>query len=244
MKHLLNRIFKEDCITGMDKIPDKSIDMILCDLPYGTTNCKWDEILPLDKLWEQYKRIIKPKGVIALTAAQPFTTTLIESNKSWYRYNWYWIKNTTTGFAFARYQPLRCVEDICIFYRQHGTYNPQGLREIEKKVVKTRTEKKDSIYKSDSLSKKYEVLYTNYPRNTIMIKSQRGFHPTQKPEELFEYLIKTYTNKGETVLDNCMGSGTTAIACINTKRNYIGFETDKEYFEKSQVRIKERQKLT
>lgn len=232
----LNKIYNMDCIAGMSGIEAESVDMILCDLPYGVTDCRWDSIIPFSLLWEQYERIIKPSGAIVLTASQPFTTKLIASNQKLFRYCWYWLKNQVTGFPFAKFQPLRCVEDICVFYKKAPTYNPQGLIKLEK-PIKNKASGGKEIYRY-GLANDYETLYTNYPRQTLSFKCQRdGLHPTQKPVELFEYLIRTYTNEGETVLDNCMGSGTTAIACINTKRKYIGFEIEEKYFKVAQERI-------
>lgn len=232
----LNKIYNTDCIAGMSGIEDESIDMILCDLPYGITNCKWDTIIPFNMLWEQYERIIKPRGAIVLTACQPFTTSLINSNRKMFRYCWYWIKNQVTGFPFSKYQPLRCVEDICVFYKKSPTYNPQGLIETSRKRARKNISN-DFVY-SNSLSGEYVVQYTNYPRQTLNIKCQHdGIHPTQKPVKLFEYLVRTYTDEGEVVLDNCMGSGTTAIACLKAKRQFIGFEIDKKYFDIACKRI-------
>lgn len=229
-----------DCLEGMKLIPDGSIDMILCDLPYGTTSCKWDTVIPFEPLWEQYERIIKPRGAMVFTAAQPFTTSLIYSNKKLFRYCWYWIKNQVTGFPFAKIQPLRCVEDVVVFYKQTPTYNAQGLVRLEQPLKVPGKKLEESVYRVNSLNKDTETFYTNYPRQTLYIKCQReGLHPTQKPVALFEYLIKTYTNPGEIVLDNCIGSGTTAVACINTGRRFIGFEKDEGYYKIANQRIKE-----
>lgn len=230
----INKIFNMDCVVGMSMYPDKSIDMILCDLPYGVTDCRWDSIIPFDLLWKQYKRIIKDNGAIVLTACQPFTTKLISSQPKLFRYCWYWIKNMVTGFAFSKFQPLRCVEDICVFYKHAPTYNPQGIIVHNKPIInrgKKDKGKGSSVYHFDTLKKDTVTYVTNYPRQILNIPCERGLHPTQKPVKLFEYLIKTYTNPNELVLDNCMGSGTTAVACINTGRNYTGFEWDEEYYE-------------
>ena len=231
----LNTIYNEDCLEGMKHIPDKSVDMILCDLPYGTTANKWDSIIPLEKLWEQYERVLKDNGAIVLTAQQPFTTTLIASNLEIYKYNWVWAKSQVSGFLNAKKQPLREHEDICVFYSKQSTYNPQMTKG---KMQLKRTGGSSSNY-NDFIPK---PLYSDeyYPKTILDFPLQRfkGGHPTQKPVALFEYLIKTYTNKNETVLDNCMGSGTTAIACMNTNRNYIGFELDENYYKKSLERIK------
>jgi site-specific DNA-methyltransferase (adenine-specific) len=234
-----NKIYNRDCIAGMTQIPDQSIDMILCDLPYAITNCRWDSLIPFDLLWEQYKRIIKPRGAIVLTSSQPFTTELIQSNRRMFRYCWYWVKNQATGFPFAKYQPMRCIEEVCVFYKQTPTYNPQGLIKLEKPKSRTRNEgDKDCIYHMDTLSKSYVTHYTNFPRQTLEFKCQReGLHPTQKPVDLFEYLIRTYTNEGELILDNCIGSGTTAVAAINTNRKYIGFELDTQHYNTAIKRI-------
>lgn len=224
-----------DCLTLMPNLPDASIDLILCDLPYGITNCKWDVVIPLEPLWEQYERIIKPRGAIVLTAIQPFATQLINSNRRWFRYCWYWIKNQVTGFPFAKKQPLRCVEDVVVFYKNAPTYNPQGLVRVDKGIRNGNSRTK--VYRN-GLGKDTVSYYKNYPRQTLYFKCQReGLHPTQKPVELFEYIIRTYTNPGDTVMDNCMGSGTTGVACKNAGRKFIGMEIDKQYFEIAKNRI-------
>lgn len=227
----------------MKKIKDGSIDMILCDLPYGTTVCKWDTVIPFEPLWEEYNRVIKQNGAIVLFGCQPFTTQLINSNIPQYRYNWVWEKSQGVNFAQCNHMPLKITEDICVFgnfgmsknAKVQPVYNPQGIYEINKtKAPKTNTEHRPTDNNKEHIQK-----FANYPTTILRFSNDRGLHPTQKPVALFEYLIKTYTNKGETVLDNCMGSGTTAIACINTNRNYIGFETDKRYFDVAEKRIKE-----
>lgn len=237
-----------DCIEGMKKIPTGTVDMILCDLPYGTTSCKWDKsIIPFPELWEQYERVIKEDGVIVLTSAQPFTTQLITSNIKMFKYCWYWVKNTATGFCFAKSQPMRKVEEVCVFYKKAPTYNPQGLVKIEnakaKKRKPVRGDGGDWIY-GNTLNGEYTPQFTNYPNNVLEVKSERGFHPTQKPVALFEYLIKTYTNEGDVVLDNCMGSGTTAVACVNTGRDFYGFELDRVYAELGNERVSNAYKET
>lgn len=240
---LHNQLYHMDCMEGMKLIGDNSIDMILCDLPYGVTDCKWDTIIPYSELWEQYNRIIKDNGAIILSAIQPFTTRLILSNIKKFRYCWYWVKNTATGFTFAKYQPMRKVEDILVFYKRAPTYNPQGLKEItpKKRIKKPNV---NGIYKSDSLLSEYIQKYTGYPNNVLEFDKERGLHPTQKPVALFEYLIRTYTNENDIVLDNCMGSGTTAIACMNTNRIYVGFEKSKTYFDIAMQRIDDLKKGT
>ena len=232
-----NRIYNTDCLAGMQAIEDKSIDMILCDLPYGVTDCRWDSVLPFGELWEQYERVIKDNGAIVLTAIQPFTTALIQSNRKLFRYCWYWKKNQPTGFALARKQPMRCIEDIVVFYKRPPIYNPQGLIRLDKPVHhKGDSRRRGQVY-SHGLSSDYVTEYINYPRNLLEIPCERGLHPTQKPVALFEYLIRTYTNEGALVLDNCMGSGTTAGACIRSGRDFIGFELDAEYCETANKRI-------
>lgn len=227
-----------DCLEGMKEIEDGSIDMILCDLPYGTTACKWDTIIPFEPLWEQYMRIIKSNGAIVLTANQPFTSNLISSNYKLYKYNWVWLKSYSTGFMNANKAPLKSHEDICVFYKKLPVYKPQGVVEINKKTVRKK-DKESTIYSDMRLKEgEYTQKYTNYPKDVIITaKKEKTIHPTQKPVALFEYLIKTYTNEGDLVLDNCIGSGTTAIAALNTNRNFIGFELDKGYFDIANQRI-------
>jgi site-specific DNA-methyltransferase (adenine-specific) len=232
----LNKIYNEDCLEGMKRIPDGSVDMILCDLPYGTTRNKWDSIIPLEPLWEQYERIIKDNGAILLFGSQPFTTELNHSNLKKYRYEWIWLKNNTTGFQLANKRPLKKHEIISVFYNQQPTYNPQGLRPYGK--INKHGSMGDNW--NEMSSNQYIQQYTNYPTQLLEYSyDKQKLHPTQKPVALFEYLIKTYTNENETVLDNCIGSGTTAIACINTNRNYIGFELDKHYCDIANERIRE-----
>ena len=241
----LNKIYNEDCLEGMKKIEDKSIDMILCDLPYGTTRNKWDTVIPLDKLWEQYERVIKDNGAIVLTASQPFTSALVMSNPSIFRYEWIWIKSRASLFQNARKMPMKRHENILVFYKKLPTYNLE-LKRLDKKIKSSRKNKGGSMLGNTSgvvsKGKEYYQEETGFNFSDIFFKNpnNKNIHPTQKPAPLFEHLIKTYTNEGETVLDNCMGSGTTAIACMNTNRNYIGFELDKEYYDKSLDRIKNR----
>lgn len=244
-----NKIYHGDCLELMPQIASGSIDMILCDLPYGTTQCKWDTIIPFDKLWEQYERLIKPNGVIALTASQPFTSALVMSNPKLFKYEWIWNKNTASGFANAKRQPMRTHENILIFYKLQPTYNPiKEIRDLSKKSKERHNYKFNSstginneVYgKLNRLNKQPEDLA--YPKtvqkiNGIVNNHNERIHPTQKPVALFEYLVKTYTNEGETVLDNCIGSGTTAIACKNTKRKFIGMEREQKYFDMANKRI-------
>ncbi len=236
----INEIYNMDCLEGMKLIDDKSVDMILCDLPYGTTACKWDTIIPFEPLWEQYKRVIKDNGAIVMTAQQPFTTALINSNLTDFRYTWVWDKGYSTGFANCKKMPMKRHEDICVFYKKLPLYKPQGLKKI---TPKDKLRKKGGAGEVMGVNgvegKVYSQTHTNYPNTIINTKKETTKHPTGKPVALFEYLIKTYTNEGETVLDNCMGSGTTAIACLNTNRNYIGFELDATYFDIANKRINE-----
>ena len=230
-----------DCLKLMKEIPDGSVDLILCDPPYGTTAYKWDGVLPFDKLWTEYDRVLKPNGATVLFSVQPFTARLINSNLKAFRYCWYWLKNMPTGFAYARYQPMRKVEDICVFYKQMPTYNPQGVRELKRKRVRPYTAPKETdLYHMRSKSDTFTNRLTGFPLNVLEFKCERGYHPTQKPVPLLEYLVKTYTNEGDTVLDNCMGSGSTGVAVKRVGgRHFIGIEQNKVYFEIAQKRIKE-----
>jgi len=226
----LNKIYNEDCIgdKGMCLIPDKSVDMILCDLPYGTTDkCKWDIIIPFQLLWEQYERIIKDNGVIILTSQEPFTSMLIMSNKELFRYDLIWEKTKPVGFFNAKKMPLRNHENICVFYKHLPKYNPE-LQDCEIKVKRPDNSK---VYgTSRSKNNDYIMNQTGYPRSVIKFSNvmKPQIHPTQKPLEMFEWLIKLFTSEEDTVLDNCIGSGTTAEACIKTNRNYIGFDNGKD----------------
>lgn len=222
--------------------------MVLCDLPYGTTACRWDSVIPFELLWRQYWRIVKPNAAIVLTAAQPFTTALVASQLKNFRYCWYWKKPGVTGFANAKRQPLRCIEDVCVFYRCFPIYNPQGLIHSPKIVRNGRSVGGESLRADIEATRgkgklctpghEYVQEWTNYPRQVLEFKqSDKKVHPTQKPVALMEYLIRTYTNEGDTVLDNCMGSGTTGVACANSKRRFIGMEKDPSYFDSARTRI-------
>ena len=242
----LNKIYNDDCLEGMKRIPDKLIDCIICDLPYEVLNKKnkhaqWDKMLPLDRIWEQYNRVIKDNGAIILFGQGMFTAQLMMSNPKMWRYNLIYKKgNCTSGFLNARRMPLRNHEDIMIFYKKLPTYNPQ-MKVEDKAHERNKPSKKNSCYGSTKERIK-TISYEKFPLSVIDIPREFiVIHPTQKPVALIEYLIKTYSNEGETILDNCMGSGTTAIACINTKRNYIGFEIDKEYYDISMERLSEHQ---
>ena len=223
----------------MKEIPDGSVDMVLCDPPYGVTDCKWDSVLPFGDLWKQYERIVKENGAIVLFSAQPFTTRLISSNPRRFRYCWYWRKNNATGAPFAKVQPMRCIEDICVFYRKAPTYNPQGLVELGRpRRQRPRAAGVYGAFRGDPRPQRF----TNYPKNLLefpneAVDSRKRFHPTQKPVALLEYLVKTYTHEGETVLDNTMGSGSTGVAAVNTGRRFIGMEMDQKYFDIATQRI-------
>lgn len=223
-----------DCLELMKEIPDGSVDLILCDLPYGTTQNKWDSVISLDALWIEYRRICR--GTIALTAAQPFSSVLTCSNLENFKYQWTWVKSKITGVLNAKRMPVRKHEQILIFATGKTPYNAQGLIACDV----TRTDKVS--HSSDNYGKRggveYTQQWTNWPRDVLEIASQgKTVHPTQKPVALMEYLIRTYTNEGDTVLDNCMGSGTTGVACVNTGRNFIGMEMDAGYFEIAKNRI-------
>ncbi len=236
-------LMQGDCLEKMKDIPDKSIDMILCDLPYGTTACKWDTIIPFEPLWEQYKRIIKDNGAIVLTASQPFTSALVMSNVKWFKYEWIWEKSHPTGFASSKYNPLKYHESVIIFSKKTTIYNPQMTtgkpNHSMGKILNGGIIKSDSQLHIKAIQSQQSE--NKYPKSIQKFSNPRfkNMHPTQKPVALFEYLIKTYTNEGDLVLDNCMGSGTTGVACKNLNRNFIGIELDPEYFKIAEKRINE-----
>jgi len=224
---------KGDCLQIMKGISDESIDAIITDPPYGTTACKWDSVIDFDLMWEQLNRIIKPNGAIVLFGSEPFSSALRMSNIKSYKYDWVWQKSNVMGFLNSKKRPLKEIENIIVFNSK--IYNPQGL--------KINTKGKNRRGKQTEVTGKYNAVnhstHTNYPRTIQYFKNERGLHPTQKPVALMEYLIKTYTNEGETVLDFTMGSGSTMVACQNTKRNGIGIEMDETYFNIAQERVKE-----
>ena len=242
-----SELLQGDCLELMQEIPDKSVDLICCDPPYGTTSIKWDEVLDFDKMWEQYGRIIKPKGVIVLFGSQPFSAQLICSKLKWFRYELVWNKNKCGSPGLAKYRPMKTHENVLIFYKDSGgTYNPQ----MEVGEPYARKSKNPEGYvgrKNDhgygmKPRKEFDNKGTRYPKSIINISrdfsAQQQVHPTQKPVPLMEWLIKTYSNPGETVLDNCMGSGSTGVAAVKQNRKFIGMEYDSEYFEIAQERIK------
>jgi site-specific DNA-methyltransferase (adenine-specific) len=243
------KLLHGDCLELMKELPDKSIDMILCDLPYETTRCRWDVIIDFKLLWKQYKRIIKDNGAIVLTSAQPFTSKLIMSNLEMFRYCWIWNKGKGSNFIMVKKQPLRIHEEVLIF--GNCTYNPQMTE--NKKYRDRRNEnwlKQGTINRKGATTPKGIVSYSKnynpsllYPKSIIKINNhlqkEKRLHPTQKPVALMEYLIKTYTNEGNLVLDNCMGSGTTGVACKNLNRDFIGMELDEKYFNIAKQRIED-----
>lgn len=237
----MNKVLHGDCLELMKDIPDGSINMILCDLPYGTTQNKWDSIINLPKLWESYERIIKDNGAIVLTAQTPFDKVLGASNLKILKYEWIWEKTQATGHLNAKKMPMKAHENILVFYKNPPIYNPQKTSGHERKV--STASHKIGSNKSDNYGDYEWTSYDStdrYPRSVLIFptdKQKTALHPTQKPVALFEYLIKTYTNEGDTVLDNCAGSFTTAIACLNTNRNYICIEKEKKYFEIGEKRI-------
>ena len=233
------QLFNGDCLELLKNIQDKSIDMILCDLPYGKTACEWDSVISFEKLWEQYNRIAKDNAAIVLFACAPFGSALRMSNIKNYKYDWIWDKKKGTGFLNAKKQPMRNHELICVFYKKQCIYNPQKTTGHKlKKSFKPKTVQTD-VYgemKSDCIYESSE----RYPRSILVFSTDTqkcALHPTQKPVALLEYLIKTYTNKGDVVLDNCMGSGSTGVACVNTHRRFVGMELNETYFNIAKERI-------
>lgn len=251
------KLYFGNCLEKMKLIPNDSVDLVLCDLPYGTTKCKWDTVIDISKLWDEYKRILKkPSGVICLFGQQPFTSMLVSSNYKWFKYNLIWKKNKTTRYLLANYRPMTCTEDIAVFspggaaaasrHKGNMTYNPQGLVavNIKKKNSAKRIGKMlNQVHHLGPNNKltsntEYTQKFTNYPNEILEFDIESDtIHETQKPVKLIEHLIKTYSNEGDTVLDNTMGSGTTGIGCINTNRKFIGIELVEKYFKLSKYRI-------
>lgn len=239
----INQVINAECLEGMALLPDKCIDAIICDLPYGTTACSWDTVIPFDKLWEQYKRIVKDNAPIVLFGSQPFTTDLINSNRDWFRYCLIYEKSRSTNYMLANKQPLKIHEDIAVFYLKQPTFNPQKSPGNPYKKIHRNGNPSDSPYPQDSresgdlkenLGERMptSVLYFNNPNND-------NLHPTEKPLPLLQYLIQTYSNSGDLILDNCMGSWTTARACKDLSRNFIGFELEKKYCEIGEKRLQQ-----
>ena len=252
----LDTIYNEDCLIGMKRIPDGSVDCIICDLPYGTTRNQWDSVIPLDELWEHYKRLIKPNGAIVLFSQQPFTSVLVASNLSMFKYEWIWEKEMGTGHLNSKFAPLKKHENICVFSKAAAsyvkdaskamTYNPQWQKgkPYKQKNGSLGNGNYDNKWDKPQLSIQDGEHY--YPNDIIAFQRDHDkVHPTQKPVDLIAYVVRTYSNEGDTILDNCMGSGTTAVAAWREKRHFIGFELNKEYFDKACKRIeKEKQQLT
>lgn len=237
------RLINGDCLVEMENIPDKSVDIILCDLPYGTTKCTWDIVIPFDKLWEQYNRIIKDNGAIILFGQEPFSSLLRTSNISMYRYDIYWEKERLTNIMQVKRRPGKTIETISIFYKNQPTYNPQMIKyDGPIRSNKVKNGKLGKLVDDSNTKKVIEYNDTGYRYPTQLWKFKRdtlksNLHPTQKPVALLEELIKTYSNEGDLVLDNCMGSGSTGIACLNTNRDFIGIEKDEKYFKIAIERI-------
>jgi len=252
-----NKVHFGDCLVLMQDIPDKSVDMILCDLPYGTTKCKWDVVIPFEPLWKQYNRIIKDNGIILLFGSEPFASTLRLSNLKMYKYDYYWNKKRGANFLFANKQPFKIIETISVFYKKQPTYNPQKrdnplgaqtkhLHKNSAKISKNVKSIMGESWKETEQNNGENYAGKNYEPDKLLptclvefVKDTKRIHPTQKPLELYEYLIRTHTNEGDLVLDNCAGSCTTAIACINTKRNWICMENNQEYYNAGLQRINE-----
>ena len=241
----IDNIYNMDCLEGMKQIPDGTIDAVICDLPYGTTENEWDAVIPFEPLWEQYLRICKPSAAIVLFSQMPFTVDIINSQRKLFRYEWIWEKEQGSGFMNANRMPMKIHENILLFYRRMPVYNPQR----EKSTIPLVSGERVTVSTSKNYNHLLERVPWNddgfrMPKDIIRIprnKAEGRVHPTQKPVDLLRYLVLTYTNEGDTVLDNCMGSGTTAIACIKERRHFIGFELSKEYFDKAVRRIKAEQ---
>ena len=241
----VDNIYNMDCLEGMKLLDDKSVDCIICDLPYGMTSNKWDSIIPLDALWKQYNRVCKDNAVIVLTASQPFSSMLVMSNVQMFRHEWIWIKNRGSNFANTVREPFKEHEHVLVFSKGKWTYNKQmqertggGAERVKYDLTSTST---SSNYRNFDKPQTKNASELRVPSSWQKFNTETGLHPTQKPVDLFRYLIRTYTNEGELVLDNCMGSGTTAIAALREKRHFIGFELNKDYYEIATKRIREEQ---
>lgn len=250
----LDTIYNEDCLTGMQRIPDGSVDCVICDLPYGTTACKWDSVIPFEPLWNEYKRLIKPIGAIVLFSQQPFTSALIMSNIEMWKYNWIWKKDNGSNFLNAHHQPLKITEDICVFGYAATTeskkgvylnYNPQMRQGFKPYQCVSGAQRKDTAMVRGKCRAQNGGTLTvsdgnRFPINILDYKRDKErLHPTQKPVDLIAYLIRTYSHPGDIILDNTIGSGTTAVAAIREKRHFIGFELNREYYDIAVKRIKE-----
>ena len=241
----VDNIYNMDCLEGMKLLDDKSVDCVICDLPYGMTSNKWDSIIPLDALWKQYNRVCKDNAVIVLTASQPFSSMLVMSNVQMFRHEWIWIKNRGSNFANTVREPFKEHEHVLVFSKGKWTYNKQmqertggGVERVKYDLTSTST---SSNYRNFDKPQTKNASELRVPSSWQKFNTETGLHPTQKPVDLFRYLIRTYTNEGELVLDNCMGSGTTAIAALREKRHFIGFELNTDYYEIATKRIREEQ---
>lgn len=237
------RLYLGNCFDIMSELPNRSIDMVLCDLPYGVTDCEWDKTMPVQLLWDAYERILKPNANIVLFGAQPFSSDLVKSRRAWFSHVWYWKKDGATGHLLAKKQPMRNIEDILVFrnpIRKNNeayTYNPQGLKDYHR--LKAETGVNNQVYRK-VVPKQYVQTKTGYPKQLLEFKREKNrVHSTQKPVALLEYLIRTYSNRGELILDHCMGSGLSGVACINTSRDFIGIELNPHWFSVAQARIME-----
>ena len=239
----IDNIYNMDCLEGMKLIPDGSVDAVICDLPYGTTACKWDSVIPFEPLWEQYHRVCKPNAAIVLFGSEPFSSMLRMSNIKEYRYDFVWEKTKAGNFALARKNPLKLHETISVFYREFPTYNLWNLHPLDKPVKSSRAKKGANLGHCVDKGDYYQT-ETGFHRSILKYgnPSNAGhLHPTQKPVDLIAYLIRTYSNPGDTILDNTIGSGTTAVAALREKRHFVGFELDKGYFDMATKRIKAEQ---
>jgi len=249
----IDNIYNMDCLEGMKAIPSGSIDAVICDPPYGTTDCKWDSVVPFEPMWEQFNRILKANGTVVMFGSEPFSSQLRMSNIEQYKYDWLWVKPTSTGFQHAKNMPLKDYETISVFSKgsmghanllgdRRMTYNPQGIVKVNRISKNTANKWGNIAGNRPSHKERFLTEYENYPTMVLNFNSEsNGFHPTQKPVNLLEYLVLTYTNEGETVCDPFMGSATTAIACIKEKRHFVGFELNKEYYDKAVKRIEAEQ---
>jgi len=236
----LDKIYNEDCLEGMKRIADGAVDCIITDLPYGTTACAWDSVIPFEPLWEQFKRVTKPNAAIVLFCCQPFTSALVMSNPKHYKHHWIWLKNRGTGFQVAKYRPMMQTEDVIVFNnRDTLTYNPQMIK-LDKPYYARNASGSNGTNPLANFNEGGKMVSEKYPTNVLpfdKVDEQEVKHPTQKPVDLLRYLILTYSNEGDTILDATIGSGTTAVAALMEKRHFIGFETNKEYFDIAQQRI-------
>jgi site-specific DNA-methyltransferase (adenine-specific) len=236
---MINETILGDCLEIMKKIPDESVDMVLCDLPYGTTQCKWDTIIPFEPLWAEYNRVCKLRAPMIFTASQPFTSRLINSNIKNFKYTWVWEKSKATGYLNAKRMPMRAHEDICVFYKKPPIYNPQ-MRQGDP-YNKGKAHRPTEVYGSQVSTLVKNDTGLRYPRTVVYFKTAESegkvHHPTQKPVALFEYLIKTYSNEGDIILDSCMGAGTTGLAAFKTGRRFIGIDSDPKYVDIANQRI-------